>query len=287
MIRPAAVGACDGPELRLPYARGLRPVVRSPEERSRDSIRDWLALPLPGRPPASAPALAQKKAPDGAKVLLLSGGQRQHHGYRDQAFYLTAELENTGRYEVTITEEAAVLDTPALAKYDVVVAIADRRDPEFKLSKSQQLALVAFVQSGKGYVSIHGADNAPADWEPEFKLMLGGVFSHFGLPDGKTRKGDYVVKIVDPNNPVGKGISDFPLKDELYYHLQMAPGVQPLAVVEFQGAKLAGRLDADGRKGPRLPHGVRPPRLRPRQGRSVPQPRFQPPDPSGNRLGRR
>ncbi|MDR3618885.1 MAG: ThuA domain-containing protein [Paludisphaera borealis] len=193
----------------------------------------WLCLCLIGLP--CAPALAQKKAPGGAKVLLLSGGQREHHGYREQAFYLTAELENTGRYEVTLTEEAAVLDTPALAKYDLVVAIADRRAPEIKLTKAQQLALVAFVQSGKGYVSIHGGDNAPADWEPEFKLMLGGVFSHFGLPDGKVRKGDYTVKIAQPDNPVAKGLSDFPLKDELYYHLQMTPGVEPLAVVEFEG----------------------------------------------------
>jgi type 1 glutamine amidotransferase len=197
------------------------------------SVIGWLCLCLIG--PLCAPALAQKKAPGGAKVLLLSGGQREHHGYREQAFYLTAELENTGRYEVTVTEEAAVLDTPALAKYDLVVAIADRRAPEHKLTKAQQLALVAFVQSGKGYVSIHGGDNAPADWDPEFKLMLGGVFSHFGLPDGKTRKGDYTVKIVDSNNPVAMGVSDFPLKDELYYHLQMSPGVKPLAVVEFDG----------------------------------------------------
>ena len=44
-----------------------------------------------------APAAhAQKKAPGGAKVYLLSGGQRQHHGYRDQAFYLAEALENTG-----------------------------------------------------------------------------------------------------------------------------------------------------------------------------------------------
>lgn len=186
--------------------------------------------------PGPAPALAQKNNPDGAKVLLLSGGRREHHGYRDQAFYLTTELENTGRYEVTVTEEAAVLDTPALSKYDLVVAIADRREPGLKLTSAQQHALVGFVKSGKGYVSIHGADNAPADWGPEFKLMLGGVFSHFGLPDGKVRKGDYTVKIVDANDPVGKGISEFPLKDELYYHLQMSPGVKPLAVVDFEGA---------------------------------------------------
>jgi len=77
-------------------------------------------------------ALAQKKAPAGAKVYLLSGGQRQHHGYRDQAFYLAEALENTGRYEVTIGEDAAILETPALRKYALLIANADRRDPEFK-----------------------------------------------------------------------------------------------------------------------------------------------------------
>ncbi len=55
------------------------------------------------------PALAQKYAPQGAKVFLLSGGKRQHHGYRDQALYLSGTLENTGRFEVTIGEDAAIL----------------------------------------------------------------------------------------------------------------------------------------------------------------------------------
>ncbi len=193
----------------------------------------WLCLFLVG--PLCVPAQAQKKAPDGAKVLLLSGGQRQHHGYRDQAFYLTAALEDTGRYEVTQTEEAAVLETPALAKYDLIIALSDRRDDEFKFSPGQQKAIFDYVRNGGGYVSIHGADNAAADWDPEWRKMLGAVFSHFGLPDGKTRKGDYTVKIVDPSSPVAQGIDDFPLKDELYYHLQIEPDVKPLAVVEFEG----------------------------------------------------
>jgi type 1 glutamine amidotransferase len=183
----------------------------------------------------ASPASAQKKAPDGAKVLLLSGGQRQHHGYRDQAFYLSNVLEDTGRYEVTINEDAALLETPALAKYDLIVAIADRRDPEFKLTQSQQKALFDYVRGGGGYVSIHGADNAPADWDPEFRKMLGAVFSHFGLPDGKVRRGEFTVRVVDPTSPVTAGLSDFPVKDELYYHLQIEPDVKPLAVVDFEG----------------------------------------------------
>jgi type 1 glutamine amidotransferase len=183
-------------------------------------------------------AQAQKKAPDGAKVLLLGGGQRQHHGYREQAFYLAGLLEDTGRYEVTIDESAAVLETPALEKFDVLIVTADRRDPEFKLTEGQQRAIFAFVRNGHGYVSIHGGDNAPPDWLPEWRTMLGGLFSHDtrgGRPDGKVRKGDYTVKIADSSHPITRGLSDFPLNDELYYHIQMEPGVEPLATIAFEG----------------------------------------------------
>lgn len=192
-----------------------------------------LILILIGCPTGAA--WAQKKAPGGARVYLLTGGQRQHHGYRDQAFYLAELLENTGRYEVTLGEDAAILETPAIRKYDLIIANADRRDPEFKYSRAHQEALLEFVRSGGGYVSIHGADNAAPDWLPEWKVMLGGVFSHVGQPDGKVRKGDYTVKIVARSSPVTRGLDDFPLKDELYYNMQMAPGVEPLATVDYNG----------------------------------------------------
>lgn len=183
----------------------------------------------------ASPVPAQKVAPGGAKVFLLSGGKRQHHGYRDQAFYLANVLENTGRFEVTLGEDAAILETPAIRKYDLIIVNADRRDDEFKFTRSQQEALFDFVRSGHGYVSIHGADNAAADWLPAWKEMLGGVYSHFGLPDGKYRKGTYTVKITDTTSPVTRGLEDFPIEDELYYQLQLMPDVQPLATIEYQG----------------------------------------------------
>ena len=158
----------------------------------------------------ASPTWAQKKSPGGDKIYILSGGQRQHHGYRDQAFYLAELLENTGRFEVTLGEDAAILETPAIRKYALIVANADRRDPEFKYTKAQQQALLEYVRSGGGYVSIHGADNAAADWLPEWRQMLGGVFSHVGLPDGKVRKGSYVVKITDQSSPITQGIIRLP-----------------------------------------------------------------------------
>ena len=50
-------------------------------------------------PPATP---AQQKVPQGAKVLLLSGGQRAHHAYRRQANLLQKVLETTKQFEVMI-----------------------------------------------------------------------------------------------------------------------------------------------------------------------------------------
>jgi uncharacterized protein len=180
-------------------------------------------------------ATAQKKVPQGKAVLLLGGGQREHHGYRDQAFYLAGALEDTGRHRVTIVEDAAILETPALGKYDLIIVLADRRDPEFKFTLPQQDALTSYVDRGHGLISIHGADNAAPDWTPSFRKMLGGVFSHVGLPDSKTRKGTYTIKIVDSASPITRGLSDFELKDELYYNLQMNQPIEPLATTEHDG----------------------------------------------------
>lgn len=183
----------------------------------------------------AGPAFAQKRNPEGVPVLLLPGGQRGHHGYRDQAFYLANLLEDTGRFRVTIVEDGAFLESPALNKYALVIGLADRRDAEFKFTASQQKALTEYVRSGHGFVSIHGADNAPPDWIPEMKEMLGGIYSHTGQPDGKAIMGTYEVKITNPSHPITHGLSDFTLKDELYTNLQMKDDVAPLATIDYQG----------------------------------------------------
>jgi type 1 glutamine amidotransferase len=184
---------------------------------------------------SSSPAHAQKKNPQGTPVLLLTGGQREHHGYREQALYLSSLLEDTGRYRVTLCEDGAILETPAMNRYQILVVNADRRDPEFKFTKEQQHALLSYVKGGHGYVSIHGADNAPPDWLPEWKEMLGGVYSHVGKPDGKAIMGTYTIHIADKSGPVTQGLDDFVIKDELYSNMQMKDDVKPLATIDYQG----------------------------------------------------
>jgi hypothetical protein len=222
--------------------RGLYDAISSPNEQGfnthrGDSVvpkRFLICLGILAFCVATPPYVhAQKKNPTAARVLLLSGGQREHHGYRDQAFALSKALEDTGKHRVTIVEDAGIFESSAMEKYDLVIVLTDRRDDEFKFTMAQQKALLAWVKAGHGYVSIHGADNAAKDWIPEWREMLGGVFSHVGLPDSKTKKGKFLIKIANQDSSITKGLSDFELQDELYYNLQMFEKVEPLATTEF------------------------------------------------------
>ena len=101
--------------------------------------------------------------------------------------------------------------------------------------------------------------------------MLGGIYSHFGKPDGKAQKGTFTVKIADTASPVTQGLKDFTLKDELYTNMQMMPDVRPLATIEYQGVVWPVAWTTTFRQGPGLPHIARAPRLRSRQGRPSPR----------------
>lgn len=180
-------------------------------------------------------ALAQKRVSDGFRVLLLSGGDRNHHGYRAQSYYLQNVLEDSGVAEVTMTEEAAVLESSAIEKYDCIVMNADRRRDEYRLNQPQQEALLRYVAGGKGFVAIHGFCCAARDWKPEMRQLLGGVLSHVGQPDTKVRHGKYTVKVTKPGHPVMRGIEQFEHEDELYYELQTVDKLDALATVRHEG----------------------------------------------------
>jgi uncharacterized protein len=179
--------------------------------------------------------MAQQNVKGGAKVMMLSGGQRNHHAYRRQTFLLQKALEDTKQLEVTICEEAAILETPALAKYDLIVAMADRRDSEFRFTEGQQRALLQFVHGGKGFFSLHGFCCADKHWLPEMREMLGGVLSHVGQPNTKVKWGTFPVKIKEPSHPITQDASDFDHEDELYYYLQTQGEIKPLMVAVYEG----------------------------------------------------
>jgi uncharacterized protein len=174
------------------------------------------------------------------RVLILSG--QNNHDWRTTTPCLRNLLLNTGRFDVRVNEEPTGMTAETLAVYDVVVL--DYNGPRW--GPTAEKALAGFVRSGKGLVVVHGANWAfsglvvlgahhiptgiiePA-W-PEYKKMVGGVWSDQPPASGHAPRHKFLVNIVDRNNPITAGLpASFEADDELYHNLHMIPGVHILA----------------------------------------------------------
>jgi type 1 glutamine amidotransferase len=174
------------------------------------------------------------------RVLILSG--QNNHDWRTTTPNLRNLLLNTGRFDVRVNEEPTGMSAETLAVYDVVVL--DYNGPRWGLNA--EAALADFVHSGKGLVGVHGANWAfsglvvlgdhhvptgiiEPPW-PEYKQMIGGVWSDKPPASGHAPRHKFLVKIVDPNHPVTSGLPrSFEADDELYHNMHMAEGVHVLA----------------------------------------------------------
>ncbi len=177
--------------------------------------------------------------PNKIRVLILSG--RNNHDWRTTTPAIRRILEGTGRFDTRVSEEPAALSEAAVAPYDVLVS--DYNGPRW--GAAAESAVAAFVRSGKGLVSVHGADYAfsgleilgdkhvptglrEAPW-PEWFVMLGGVWSEAPKTGHGTRH-VFPVRWVDREHPVSHGLpATFVANDELYHQLRLASNIQVLA----------------------------------------------------------
>lgn len=174
------------------------------------------------------------------RVLILSG--QNNHDWRSTTPFLRRLLLNTGRFDVRVNEEPTGMTSGTLAVYDVVVL--DYNGPRW--GPTAEAALADFVRSGKGLVGVHGANWAfsglvvladgsiptgimEPPW-PEYKKMIGGVWSDQLPASGHAPRHKFSVKIVDRDHPITVGLpATFAADDELYHNMHMAEGVHVLA----------------------------------------------------------
>jgi len=140
------------------------------------------------------------------KVLLLVGGPAYHDNPETRA----AMYELLSRsFDVTMTDDLAVLSLDALGGYDAIVNFSTFLEP----TDEQTQALLDAVAGGVGFVGIHGA--TATFWnQPRYLEMIGGKFivhdefKEFTVNIGTARD-------VEPH-PITDGIEDFAIEDELY-----------------------------------------------------------------------
>ncbi|MCE7043468.1 PVC-type heme-binding CxxCH protein [Dyadobacter sp. CY312] len=144
-----------------------------------------------------------------AEVLFL-GHNSKHHDSGKYAPWMAIKLFQSG-INMTYTVDLKDLNPENLKKYDGLIIYANHDT----LSASQESALKAFVQGGKGLIPLHSAAGCfkNSDW---YIKTIGGQFeSH--------KVGTFKNTILKPDHPVMKGITDFETFDETYVHKNLNP----------------------------------------------------------------
>jgi type 1 glutamine amidotransferase len=159
------------------------------------------------------------------RVLILTGVSG--HKWRETTPLLRDFLERSGRFDVRVNEEVRGNGPETFAAYDVLLLnYSDQRKPELWWDERARQAMLDFVRSGKGLVCYHASNGAFNGW-PEFDKLVGGTWRATG---GHAPYHAYTVRIVDPRDPIAKGLPpSFAATDELYHGLSLQPNIHVLA----------------------------------------------------------
>ncbi len=157
-------------------------------------------------------------APSKIKVLLVTGDDvSPAHNWREVSQAVRETLNATGKFEVRLCEDAAVLDSESgLSRYDVVfLQYYNAKSPTLTAAAKENLA--RFISGGKGMVVSHLSSASFKEWD-EFKKMCGRYWVM-----GKSGHGPrsvFKATVTDKDHPITKGLEDFEADDELYAKLQ-------------------------------------------------------------------
>jgi type 1 glutamine amidotransferase len=167
---------------------------------------------------------AQGKSPAGPpkiQALIITG--QNAHDWKGTTPVLKQELEDTGKFEVRVTEEFRGAGPETLAPYDVVIVnYFDRGQPQLRWGDRTDNAFQEYVRSGKGLVLYHFSLAAFTGWTDFEKMSAGNWRAGNGHHSARH---DFAVDIKDANHPILKGLKT-PLlvqNDELYSNLKWQP----------------------------------------------------------------
>lgn len=158
----------------------------------------------------------------GKKVLFVWGGWMGHEPDKCRDIFVPW-MESEGA-AVTVSDTLEVYTKFDLKNdFDLIVQAWTMGT----IANNQERALLAAVKSGTGIAGWHGGLGDSFRNNTEYQFMVGGQW--VAHPGGVI---DYRVNIVDHEDPVTKGLSDFDMHSEQYF-MHVDPNVKVLATTTF------------------------------------------------------
>jgi len=156
------------------------------------------------------------------KVLFVHGGWPGHEPEKCRDLFVPW-MRSIG-WDVTVSDTQDVYaDAALMGSLDLIVQIWTMGT----ISKENLKGLLGAVSGGVGLAGWHGGLGDAYRQETEYQFMVGGQWvAHPGNII------DYTVQIVDHDDPVTAGLSDFPVHSEQYY-MHVDPNNKVLATTTF------------------------------------------------------
>ena len=171
------------------------------------------------------------------RILVITGG----HDYKaDQFNQMLASLGENIQYQIAELPAAYEMFLPAnRSKYDVLVFYHMWQN----ITEEQAKLLADCIRQGKPLVALHHSICAYDDWPEYFNIIGGKYFHKLTTVKGKEYPActyihdlHFKVSIVDSENPVTKGLSDFEIFDETYKGFYVEEGVTILLTTDEPGS---------------------------------------------------
>ena len=194
----------------------------------------WLAACLVG-----GIAFAEAPAKPGLlRALVVSGAS--DHDWRSTTPYIVRALENSGRFDVRVTQAFTGSTVATLKSFDLLVL--DYHGPRW--GEATEKAVEEFVRSGKGLLSVHETSYAFSGFEvlqdnfhrtgifekpwTEYRNLIGAYWDTLKNAHGKRHT--FEVKFRDPNHPMARGTGgSYKATDELYHGITVMPQAEIIA----------------------------------------------------------
>ncbi len=184
----------------------------------------WISsLAASGAEPAQAAAQKAK-----IRVLVVTGG----HGFEKEPFFkLFADNQQIAYQAVEHPKAHEMFRSENAGKYDVIVLY----DMQAKISDAEKANFVERLKEGKGLVALHHCLCSYQDWDEYGKIIGGKYFLEKHKENGVEKPAsvykhdvDFTVQVVDPKDPVTRGLKDFTIHDETYGGCELIGDVKPL-----------------------------------------------------------
>jgi type 1 glutamine amidotransferase len=157
-------------------------------------------------------------------ALIFYGGWEGHEPEKTSQRF--ADILARHRYAVDRVPDLDVLtDASRMAEYDLIVPMYTQSE----ISRDQETGLLEAIKAGAGLAGWHGGMGDAFRNSTEYQFACGGQWvAHPGNII------DYTVNILNHDDPITAGLSDFEMRSEQYF-LHVDPSNEVLVTTTFTG----------------------------------------------------